>query len=172
MTKTQPRLYPQESSFTPRLYGVASGDDAPPAPAPPTPHPDAQPNPMLPNYEPKPPTRDLTPYGMTLWKHYYVKLCVDNREAPDLFMLEDYCHHAQELRTQEDLLSKQPKKITTSMGEKPNPLVGVCDKMRTQKRHLEAELGIGTHTRRRIKRLDGKPGDTPVTGGEPAGKWD
>lgn len=115
----------------------------------------------------KPPSRDLYGLAATLWDHYHCELMELHGEV-NLFMLEEYCYIAQELRDKQDELDAAGAYVVTKEGMKPHPLVGVTTKWAAEKRRLESELGIGAHTKKRMKRLDkgtSDEGENPVTQG-------
>ena len=100
-----------------------------------------------------PPSRVLTGHAAALWDHYYPALLCKYNDV-DLFMLEEYCYVSKCLREKQDILDAAGAFVQTALGVKPHPLVSVTNKWAADKRRLESELGIGTHTKKRINRLD------------------
>lgn len=114
----------------------------------------------------EPPTRDLKGYAAKLWDHYHAELTCMYGEV-NLFMLEEYCYTAQELRDKQNELDVEGSYIHTKEGMKPHPLVSVTTKWQAEKRRLESELGIGAKNKKNMKRLDaggGEKADNPILG--------
>ena len=115
----------------------------------------------------RPPSRELRGFAARLWDHYHAELMRLYSEV-NLFMLEEYCYTAQELRDKQDELDAAGAYIVTKEGMKPHPLVSVTNKWAAEKRRLENELGIGTHTKKRMNRLDkgtdANKDDNPILG--------
>lgn len=113
-----------------------------------------------------PPTRKLTGHAAILWNHYHAYLTCEYGKV-DLFMLEDYCYKCHELRDKENELDEAGAYIVTKEGMKPHPLVSVTNKWSADKKRLEAELGIGAYTKKKMKKLDkttgGSDSDNPIT---------
>lgn len=117
---------------------------------------------------PKPPTRELNAYGLSIFRDYYLRL-KEEQDDVDIRLLEDYAYSSQKIREQEDELDGEPSVIAGKMGEKPNPRFDIIKTYEARRRKLGNELGIGLHTKKRIKRLEKSTTDldtsTPVLDG-------
>ncbi len=103
---------------------------------------------------PNPPSRKLGKHGLEVYKHYYCKLRDEQGETPDLYQLQDFAYYSEQIVELQERLKDEPMVVTSAMGSKANPLITIIDKHEAVKRKLANELGIGTHTKKRMKRLD------------------
>ena len=111
--------------------------------------------------DPVPPTRKLLGYSFTIWCHYHEQLVTEHKEKVDLFMLEEYAYLCGKIRDKTLELEKAGEWIMSKTGEKPHPLVSIINKWNNDKRHMEMQLGIGTHTKKRMAKLTKMTGDAP-----------